>query len=102
MKRIILNSLIIALLTLTYSCNNFGKKGNIDPDDTMHGRKVMEWNADKTPKVVYFYKVDANGNMTNEKIREVYYFPAKRNMSKAILRIIRGRDSGVPTSLTAK
>lgn len=78
MKKIILYSLLFTLLTFTYSCNHFGKKGTIDPDDTMRGRKVMEWNSDKTPKVVYFYKIDKNGNMTNEKIREVHYFPGKK------------------------
>ena len=78
MKKIILSSLVIALLTLAYSCGNFGKKENIDPDDIMHGRKVMEWNSDKTPKVVYYYKVDTTGNITGEKIREVHYFSGKK------------------------
>lgn len=78
MGKIRFNLLIIMLLTIFVSCQKFGKKGNIDPDDTIKGRKVMELNSDKSPKVVYYYQVDENGNITNEKVREIYYFPGKK------------------------
>jgi len=102
MKKIILYSLLFALLTFSYSCGHFGKKGTVDPDDTMRGRKVMEWNSDKTPKVVYYYKIDANGNMTNEKPAKYTISQVKRNMSRETLKIILEMDSGVLISLTAK
>lgn len=48
--------------------------GKIDNNDTLPGKKVEESYPDHQSKIVYFYKVDENGQLTDEKYREVYYF----------------------------
>ena len=48
--------------------------GAIDHNDTLPGKKVEEMYGDKQSKVVAFYKVDENGQLTDEKYREVYYY----------------------------
>lgn len=48
--------------------------GKIDNNDSLPGKKVEEEYADHKSKIVCFYKVDENGQLTDEKYREVYYF----------------------------
>lgn len=48
--------------------------GKIDNNDTLPGKKVEVAYADKQSRVVCFYKVDENGQLTDEKYREVYYY----------------------------
>ena len=48
--------------------------GTVDQNDTLPGKKVEEMYGDNQAKVVAFYKVDENGQLTDEKYREVYYY----------------------------
>lgn len=48
--------------------------GKIDQNDTLPGKKVEQAYADKQSRIVCFYKVDENGQLTDEKYREVYYY----------------------------
>ncbi len=48
--------------------------GMIDQNDSLPGKKVEEMYGDNQAKVVAFYKVDENGQMTDEKYREVFYY----------------------------
>lgn len=48
--------------------------GTVDQNDTLPGKKVEEMYGDQQAKVVAFYKVDENGQLTDEKYREVYYY----------------------------
>jgi len=48
--------------------------GTVDHNDTLPGKKVEEMYGDQQAKVVAFYKVDENGQLTDEKYREVYYY----------------------------
>ena len=78
MNNLLKNIGLVLLVILAVSCTRKGKQSEIDPDDTLPGRTVIELNPDSTPKIVYYYKVDANGNLTSEKIREVHYRPGKK------------------------
>jgi antitoxin component YwqK of YwqJK toxin-antitoxin module len=42
------------------------------------GAEVMASYNDSIPQVVFFYKVDENGNQTREKIGEAYYYDNKQ------------------------
>jgi antitoxin component YwqK of YwqJK toxin-antitoxin module len=48
--------------------------GTIDNNDTLPGKTVVEKYGDNQAKMVAFYKVDENGQLTDEKYREVYYY----------------------------
>lgn len=64
-----------------YSCqqgNPLNTANEIDPDDTITGRKVIALNSDSTPKIVYFYPTDAQGKPIGEHNREVHYLPGKK------------------------
>ena len=76
MKKIILTLPILLCIIALLSCGSM--KNGKDPDDMIEGRVVMAMNDDNTPKVVYYYKVDQNGKTTDEKIREIHYFPGKK------------------------
>ena len=78
MSNLLKNIGLVLLVILAVSCTRKGKQSEIDPDDTLPGRTVIELNPDSTPKIVYYYKVDANGNLTSEKIRDVHYRPGKK------------------------
>lgn len=80
MRNIIYIIVLVNCAFFLNSCTTKSKNAqSIDPDDTTTlGRKIIEMNADSTPKLVHFYKVDAQGKMTNELIREVAYFPGKK------------------------
>ncbi|MBO4655535.1 MAG: hypothetical protein J5644_08320 [Bacteroidales bacterium] len=43
-------------------------------NETLPGAKVEEMYGDNQAKVVAYYKVDENGQLTDEKYREVYYY----------------------------
>ena len=43
-------------------------------NDTLPGKKVEEMYGDNLAKVVVYYKVDENGQLTDEKYREVFYY----------------------------
>lgn len=43
-------------------------------NDTLPGKKVEEMYGDHQPKVVVYYKLDENGQLTDEKYREVFYY----------------------------
>lgn len=43
-------------------------------NEALSGRKVEERYGDNQSKVEFFYKVDENGQMTDEKYREVFYY----------------------------
>lgn len=82
----IIISTTLLLLGTAVSCTNKNSEkkdkpastSSFDANDTLPGRKVMLVNTDSTPKLVYFYKVDEQGITTNEKVREVHYFPGKK------------------------
>lgn len=95
MKNIVLYLLLLVSLLGNFSCANKGTsdKNKIDPDDTIPGRKVMVMNADSTPKVVYYYRVDDNGRMTDERVREIHYFPGKKKYVEGTLK--NNRRDGV-------
>jgi len=69
---------VTVFLLLIVSCSHRNKQAAIDPNDTLPGRVVMAINPDSTPKIVYFYKVDKNGGLTDERYREVHYRPGKK------------------------
>jgi antitoxin component YwqK of YwqJK toxin-antitoxin module len=48
--------------------------GAIDHNDSLPGKKVEEMYDDHQAKIVAFYKVDENGQLTDEKYREVFYY----------------------------
>lgn len=78
MKKYVLFFLLIPFL-IFYSCRPGGSKSDVvDPDETMPGRKVMILNPDSTPKVVYYYPVDAQGNLIGKHNREIHYLPGKK------------------------
>lgn len=64
-------------ILLLFACSGC-KRNSVDPDDLIPGRKVIASYPDSLPKVVYYYKVDDQGNITNEKVREIYYRPGKK------------------------
>jgi hypothetical protein len=72
---------ILAILAVIVgiSCN----RRPTDPDDIRPGRVVMELYSDSTPRAVVFYKLDETGRMTDEKIREVNYYPNKQKYVEA-------------------
>lgn len=74
---------VLATLILTIIAVASCKHKPIDPDDTRPGRIVTELYADSVPKAVIFYKLDENGKMTDEKIREVNYYPNKQKYVEA-------------------
>jgi len=80
MKNIIYAIVVVCCAFFLDSCTPKSKNvESIDPDDTTTlGRKVEEMNADGTPKLLHFYKVDDQGRITDELIREVAYFPGKK------------------------
>ncbi|MEG1555416.1 MAG: hypothetical protein RR356_01670 [Bacteroidales bacterium] len=92
MNRITPIFLILNMIILFASCHqkspSVEKQENkkveevIDLNDSLPGRVVMETNADGTPKTVVFYKVDENGVLTEEKVREVHYFPGKKKYTE--------------------
>lgn len=43
-------------------------------NDTLPGKKVEVMYGDHQAKIVSYYKVDENGQLTDEKYREVYYY----------------------------
>ena len=43
-------------------------------NDTLPGKKVEEMYGDHQAKIVSYYKVDENGQLTDEKYREVFYY----------------------------
>lgn len=92
MRRFVLPLLCATVLLLVVSCNQ--KKadavvedvesvevnpaaigvGKIDQNDTLPGKKVQQVYADNQARDVLFYKVDENGQLTDEIYREVHYF----------------------------
>ena len=48
--------------------------GTVDQNDSLPGKKVEEMYGDNQAKIVAFYKTDENGQLTDEKYREVYYY----------------------------
>jgi len=78
MKKSFLLLLPVLLLVFSESCAKKGKAGSVDPDDTIKGRTVIALNSDSTPRVVYYYKVDQTGKITDERIHETHYFPGKK------------------------
>ncbi len=79
MKKIVNFSFFTLLLLLAVSCHTKKTEVAIDPDDTMPGRKVMTIYPDSCPRDVYYYRVDENGNYTDELIREVHYYDGKKS-----------------------
>ena len=94
MRNVVFLLLGLALALSFFSCHNKSKTqdsqkneietvalnedaigaGTIDRNDTLPGKKVEEMYGDNQAKVVAFYKVDENGQLTDEKYREVYYY----------------------------
>jgi antitoxin component YwqK of YwqJK toxin-antitoxin module len=70
---------LIIVVVVGIGCN----QKPTDPDDTRPGRLVTELYSDSTTKAVVFYKLDENGKMTDEKIREVNYYPNKQKYVEA-------------------
>mgnify|MGYP003596201181 FL=1 len=80
-KRVILfckTTVFLFLVFLSISCGN----NRPDPADRFNdktpGRKVIESYENKNPQVVYFYEVDDNDKVTNNKIGEMYYYQDKK------------------------
>lgn len=74
--------LLSVILCFAVSCNrNGGKDGQskdtvvvVDPDDTIAGRKVKTIYSSGSPNEVDYYRIDGNGNQTNEIIRKIFYY----------------------------
>lgn len=79
--RLISISLLAIIIFFSVACNHNNDQKNlkdtvrvIDPDDTIAGRKVESTYPSGAPNEVNFYRVDENGNVTDELIRKVFYF----------------------------
>jgi len=75
--------LVLIVLTIMAIISIDCNRKTADPDDTGPGRIVTEIYQDSTPKSVVFYKLDENGKMTEEKVREVNYYPNKQKYVEA-------------------
>lgn len=80
MRRISLLPFLLLPFLLIYSCGPNGKSGAaaIDPDDTLSGRQIIAINPDSTPKIVYYYPTDEQGNAIGPHNREIHYLPGKK------------------------
>lgn len=92
MRRFVLPLLCAGIVLLTVSCHSKKTEepvddietvevnpaaigaGKIDHNDTLPGKKVENTYADNQPRDVLFYKLDENGQLTDEIYREVHYF----------------------------
>ena len=68
--------LIITLLICFAACNKRPPKPVFDLDTK--GAQVMASYNDSIPQVVFYYKLDKQGNPTDEKIGEAYYYENKQ------------------------
>jgi len=74
---IFINCLIIFCLTIYFNACS-PKKPKPVFDLNTPGSEVFASYNDSTPQVVFFYKVDNNGNQTTEKIGVAYYYDNKQ------------------------
>lgn len=69
----------IAILGILFSaCSNKYKEPKVNPLDTMSGRVVETMYPDSMPRDVYYYRVDNDGHLTNEKYYEAHYYDSKK------------------------
>jgi len=73
------NLWIFGILACFAACNNKQQK-RPTPEFTLNtpGGAVMVAYNDSTPQVVFFYKIDEDGNTTQEKIGEAYFYENKQ------------------------
>lgn len=67
----------ILFFMMSGSCHRVGKASK-SFDDNTPGKVVLSLNPDSTPRDVIYYKVDPSGNITDEAIHEIHYFPNKK------------------------
>ena len=85
MKRLIVPLLLIACVALSASCTEKTKRGKktavvartLDDYAGMPGGVVRNIYADSTPRDILFYRVDEQGNLTDEVVREVHCYDNK-------------------------
>ncbi len=63
-----------AVETVEINPDAIGAGADNSYNDTLPGKKVEEMYGDNSAKVVVYYKVDENGQLTDEKYREVFYY----------------------------
>ena len=69
---------IAAFCILFSACSHSNKKSKISPLDTMSGRVVETMYPDSMPRDVYYYRIDSEGRLTNEKYYEAHYYDNKK------------------------
>lgn len=69
---------LITLISLFISCGNNRPDPKDQFNDKTPGRKVVNTYENKDPQMAYFYEVDDNKNVTNNKIGEMYYYQDKK------------------------
>ena len=74
---ILLNCLIIFSLLICFNACSPKKPKPVFELNSPGSEVVASYN-DSIPQVVFFYKVDENGNQTTEKIGEAYYYDNKQ------------------------
>lgn len=80
-KRVILfckTTVFLFLVFLSISCSNKRPDPSERFNENTPGRKVIESYSNQNPQVVYFYEVDENDKVTNNKIGEMYYYQDKK------------------------
>ena len=82
MKRLIIPLLLIVSIVCSVSCQKHKKRNRkpviiartLDDYAGMPGGVVRAIYADSTPRDIYFYRVDEQGNRTDELVREVHCY----------------------------
>lgn len=70
--------ILIAGTLLFSSCSKKDKAPKINPLDTMSGRVVETLYPDSMPRDVYFYRIDENGQLTDDIYYEAHYYDNKK------------------------
>ena len=90
-----MKQLFIILLTLgMVFCISCKRNSDIivGEDGSKSKKVVMEQNPDDTPKVVYYYKLDKDGNLTKEVTREEHFYTGGKKYVEGNIK--KGRRNG--------
>jgi len=94
MKQLLL--VLLSFLTVFCISCNWKKNANDDiiiaKDGSKSKKTVIEKNADNTPKVVYYYKMDKDGNTTGEITREEHFYQGGKKYVEG--NINKGKKNG--------